>query len=187
MERLNELQVFRADGDRARGCETVLVARRRTIPFWKDWWPPGHIIGWGDTFVRGLPPLPPRDRRRRGGRALRRRLRGRLSRVGGVRRDRPLRRDRCARDDRVPQLDRERPAVDCAMGTEGRPRFTTSSHWGDADRLPGADHRRRTRVRQCRGTRVRLRLGERPTVAGGPARRGRSPAAGTAEYARQPG
>jgi len=50
MERLNELQVFRADGDRARGFKTVLVSET-DHPFWDFWWPPGHIVGWGDTFV----------------------------------------------------------------------------------------------------------------------------------------
>ncbi len=53
MERLNELQVFRADGDRARGFKTVLVSETNH-PFWEYWWPPGHIIGWGDTFVHEL-------------------------------------------------------------------------------------------------------------------------------------
>ena len=53
MERLNELEVFRADGDRARGFKTVLVSET-DHPFWKYWWPPGHIIGWGDTFVHEL-------------------------------------------------------------------------------------------------------------------------------------
>jgi predicted dehydrogenase len=53
MERLNELQVFRADGDRARGFRTVLVTETNH-PFWEDWWPPGHIMGWGDTFVHEL-------------------------------------------------------------------------------------------------------------------------------------
>jgi predicted dehydrogenase len=53
MERLNELQVFRADGDRARGFKTVLVSEA-DHPFWQHWWPPGHIIGWGDTFVHEL-------------------------------------------------------------------------------------------------------------------------------------
>jgi predicted dehydrogenase len=53
MERLNELQVFRADGDRARGFKTVLVSEA-DHPFWEHWWPPGHIIGWGDTFVHEL-------------------------------------------------------------------------------------------------------------------------------------
>src|SRR5881227_2545660 len=53
MERLNELEVFRADGDRARGFKRVLVSET-DHPFWQYWWPPGHIIGWGDTFVHEL-------------------------------------------------------------------------------------------------------------------------------------
>ena len=53
MERMNELQVFRADGDRARGFKTVLVSEA-DHPFWEHWWPPGHIIGWGDTFMHEL-------------------------------------------------------------------------------------------------------------------------------------
>jgi predicted dehydrogenase len=53
MERLNELQVFRADGDRARGFRTVLVTETNH-PFWQHWWPPGHILGWGDAFVHEL-------------------------------------------------------------------------------------------------------------------------------------
>jgi predicted dehydrogenase len=53
MERLNELQVFRADGDRARGWKTVLVSEA-DHPFWDFWWPPGHIIGWGETFVHEI-------------------------------------------------------------------------------------------------------------------------------------
>ena len=52
LERLNELQVFRAD-DRSRGFTTVLVSEAEH-PFWEHWWPPGHIIGWGDTFVHEL-------------------------------------------------------------------------------------------------------------------------------------
>jgi predicted dehydrogenase len=53
LERLNELQVFRADGDRARGFRTVLVSEP-DHPFWEHWWPPGHIIGWEHTFVHEL-------------------------------------------------------------------------------------------------------------------------------------
>ncbi len=53
LERLNELQVFRADGDRARGFRTVLVTEA-DHPFWEDWWPPGHVAGWEDTFVHEL-------------------------------------------------------------------------------------------------------------------------------------
>ena len=53
MERMNELQVFRADGDRARGAKTVLVSEG-DHPFFNYWWPPGHIIGWGDTFLHEI-------------------------------------------------------------------------------------------------------------------------------------
>jgi len=53
LERLNELQVFRADGDRARGFRDVLVSEPEH-PFWEHWWPPGHIIGWEHTFVHEL-------------------------------------------------------------------------------------------------------------------------------------
>src|SRR6266568_7789766 len=50
MERMNELQVFGGDDDRTRGFKTVLVTEA-DHPFMQYWWPPGHIIGWGDTFV----------------------------------------------------------------------------------------------------------------------------------------
>jgi predicted dehydrogenase len=53
LERLNELHVFCADGDRARGFTNVLVSEAGH-PFWEYWWPPGHIVGWGDTFVHEL-------------------------------------------------------------------------------------------------------------------------------------
>ena len=52
MERLNEIQVFK-NGSRTRGFTTVLVSEA-DHPFWELWWPPGHIIGWGDTFVNEL-------------------------------------------------------------------------------------------------------------------------------------
>src|SRR6478752_791219 len=52
MERMNELQVFK-NGSRTRGFTTVLVSEPEH-PFWEHWWPPGHIIGWGDTFVNEL-------------------------------------------------------------------------------------------------------------------------------------
>jgi predicted dehydrogenase len=50
MERMNELEVFLAGDDRARGFRRVLVTET-THPFMELWWPPGHIVGWGDTFV----------------------------------------------------------------------------------------------------------------------------------------
>jgi predicted dehydrogenase len=45
VERLNELQV--SDGP---GFRRVLVTEPEH-PFMQFWWPPGHIIGWGDTFT----------------------------------------------------------------------------------------------------------------------------------------
>jgi predicted dehydrogenase len=53
LERLNELQVFRDDGDRASGFRQVLVSEREH-PFWAHWWPPGHVIGWAESFVHEL-------------------------------------------------------------------------------------------------------------------------------------
>jgi predicted dehydrogenase len=50
VERLNELQVFRAG---ARGFETVLVTEPDD-PFLEWWWPPGHILGWEHTFVHEI-------------------------------------------------------------------------------------------------------------------------------------
>jgi predicted dehydrogenase len=44
-ERLNELEV--AD---AHGFRRVLVTEPEH-PFMRFWWPPGHTIGWGETFV----------------------------------------------------------------------------------------------------------------------------------------
>jgi predicted dehydrogenase len=40
-------------GERAQGFRTVLVSEP-DHPFWEHWWPAGHIIGWGDTFVHEI-------------------------------------------------------------------------------------------------------------------------------------
>jgi predicted dehydrogenase len=45
VERLNELQVARG-----KWFERVLVTEPEH-PFMDLWWPPGHIVGWGDTFT----------------------------------------------------------------------------------------------------------------------------------------
>ena len=45
VERLNELQVARG-----KWFERVLVTEPEH-PFMSLWWPPGHIVGWGDTFT----------------------------------------------------------------------------------------------------------------------------------------
>ncbi len=96
MERLNELQVFRADGrprtrvqDRARlgGEPSVLGALVAAGPH--------HRLG---RHVRPrAPPLPGGDRGRHGRRTARSDVRGRLPRGRGLRRDRALERERAAR------------------------------------------------------------------------------------------
>src|SRR4029077_6190715 len=53
IERLNELRVYRADGDRARGFKTVQVTES-DHPFMEHWWPAGHIIGWEHSFIHEL-------------------------------------------------------------------------------------------------------------------------------------
>ena len=55
LERLNELEVFRAEPRtrRDRGFKTILVTDR-DHPYGGKWWPPGHIIGWEHTFVHQL-------------------------------------------------------------------------------------------------------------------------------------
>ncbi|MFB6202844.1 MAG: Gfo/Idh/MocA family protein [Halorhabdus sp.] len=47
LERLNELEIYRADG---RGFETVVVTDPDD-PYIDRWWPPGHTLGWEHTFV----------------------------------------------------------------------------------------------------------------------------------------
>jgi predicted dehydrogenase len=56
LERLNELQVHltgTVPGSRAQGFRTVLVSEA-DHPFWKHWWPPGHIIGWEHAMVHEI-------------------------------------------------------------------------------------------------------------------------------------
>ncbi|HLH74306.1 MAG TPA: Gfo/Idh/MocA family oxidoreductase [Chloroflexota bacterium] len=55
LERLNELEVYLADaGPReARGFTDVLVTESYH-PYYANWWPQGHIIGWEHTFVHEL-------------------------------------------------------------------------------------------------------------------------------------
>ena len=48
VERLNELQV--ADTS----SFTRVLVTEPSDPFMQYWWPPGHIVGWGDTFTHEI-------------------------------------------------------------------------------------------------------------------------------------
>ncbi len=51
LERLNELDVFDAGADPgSAGFRRVLVTEA-THPYLGAWWPPGHVLGWADTFT----------------------------------------------------------------------------------------------------------------------------------------
>jgi predicted dehydrogenase len=53
LEDLNRLGVsFRKDGD-LEGFRSVIVTNP-THPYIEAWWPPGHIIGWQNTFVHEI-------------------------------------------------------------------------------------------------------------------------------------
>lgn len=54
LERLNELEVYWNDGDpNVSGFTNVLVSEP-SHPWWENWWPQGHIIGWEHTFVHEI-------------------------------------------------------------------------------------------------------------------------------------
>jgi predicted dehydrogenase len=55
LERLNELNVYWANEDprETRGFHNALITET-FHPYWQNWWPQGHIIGWEHTFVHEL-------------------------------------------------------------------------------------------------------------------------------------
>jgi predicted dehydrogenase len=55
LERFNELEVFWKDEQpkETQGFHNVLVTEAYH-PFWENWWPHGHIIGWEHTFVHEI-------------------------------------------------------------------------------------------------------------------------------------
>jgi predicted dehydrogenase len=55
LERFNELEVFWKNGTprETQGFTNVLVSESYH-PWWKNWWPQGHIIGWEHTFVHEI-------------------------------------------------------------------------------------------------------------------------------------
>lgn len=52
LERLNELEVYWADSEpkETRGFTNVLISEGYH-PYWENWWPQGHMIGWEHSFV----------------------------------------------------------------------------------------------------------------------------------------
>jgi predicted dehydrogenase len=51
LERLNELEYYsRSDAGTEQGFRNIVVTEA-AHPYIDLWWPPGHIIGWGHTFV----------------------------------------------------------------------------------------------------------------------------------------
>lgn len=52
LERLNELEVFWKGDDpkETRGFHNVLISEGYH-PYWENWWPHGHMIGWEHSFV----------------------------------------------------------------------------------------------------------------------------------------
>ncbi|MCC6166711.1 MAG: Gfo/Idh/MocA family oxidoreductase [Caldilineaceae bacterium] len=55
LERINELEVFWIDDEpkETRGFHNVLVSEPYH-PWWENWWPQGHMIGWEHTFVHEI-------------------------------------------------------------------------------------------------------------------------------------
>ena len=55
LERMNEMDVFWVGEEpkETRGFHKVLVSEPYH-PWWQNWWPQGHIIGWEHTFVHEL-------------------------------------------------------------------------------------------------------------------------------------
>ena len=55
LERFNELEVFWKDSKprETQGFTNVLVSES-FHPWWKNWWPQGHMIGWEHTFVHEI-------------------------------------------------------------------------------------------------------------------------------------
>jgi len=55
LERFNELEVFWIDDvpKETQGFHQALITEAHH-PFWENWWPHGHVIGWEHTFVHEI-------------------------------------------------------------------------------------------------------------------------------------
>ncbi len=54
LERMNEMEVFWRDGRRETQGFTQVLVSESYHPWWSNWWPQGHIIGWEHTFVHEM-------------------------------------------------------------------------------------------------------------------------------------
>lgn len=54
MERLNELRFYSEEGDVSTFGWNKILVTESVHPFVSHYWPSGHIIGWGDTFVNEI-------------------------------------------------------------------------------------------------------------------------------------
>jgi predicted dehydrogenase len=54
LERMNEMEVFWRDGRRETQRFTQVLVSESYHPYWSNWWPQGHIIGWEHTFVHEI-------------------------------------------------------------------------------------------------------------------------------------
>ncbi len=51
-EDMNRLKFYSAaDAQRRRGFTDIIVTDREVHPYARNWWPPGHILGYEHTFV----------------------------------------------------------------------------------------------------------------------------------------
>jgi predicted dehydrogenase len=54
LERLNELEFYSSrDGEAQRGFRTISVTEP-IHPYYKNWWPPGHVLGWEHAMVHEM-------------------------------------------------------------------------------------------------------------------------------------
>ena len=52
---MNRLKFFSsADAQHRRGFTDIIATDRDTHPYAKNWWPPGHIVGYEHTFVNTI-------------------------------------------------------------------------------------------------------------------------------------
>ena len=54
LERLNELDVYWADGRKEKHGFTNVLISEGYHPYWENWWPAGHMIGWEHTFIHEI-------------------------------------------------------------------------------------------------------------------------------------